>query len=180
MDALDLTLEDLDDAGVDAALDAELRQLLVMCFPKDEALFSRHRHYREPPHHRWMIRDPAGRLIAHACIHDKRLGSGAGELRIGGVAEVCVHPEWRGRGLVRRLMKEIQGWLGERPFEFAVLFGRTEVYASSGYRNVENPFRQIDPATGQRVVHPVANAMILPLCGRAWPTGEIDLRGPLF
>jgi GNAT superfamily N-acetyltransferase len=180
MNPKDLILEDFPDARVDPALDTELRDLFVTCFPKDEPLFSKHRHYREPPAHRWMIRDASGRLMAHACIHDKTLGSPAGDLHIGGVAEVCVHPDYRGQGLVRLLMPRIQKWLTDRHFDFSILFGRTEVYASSGYKNVDNPLRQLDPATGQWIVQPVANAMILPLGLRPWPPGEIDLRGPLF
>jgi predicted N-acetyltransferase YhbS len=176
----DLTIEDLPDARVSTALDAELRTLFVTCFPKDEPLFSKHRHFREPPTHRWIIRDPAGRLVAHACIHDKTLGSPVGDLHIGGVAEVCVHPDFRGQGLVRLLMQRIQAWLIDHHFDFSVLFGRTEVYASSGYQNVNNLLRQIDPATEEEIVQPAENAMILPLGPRPWPAGEIDLRGPLF
>jgi GNAT superfamily N-acetyltransferase len=180
MNVQDLILEDIDDADVSPSLDAELRTLFVTCFPRNQDLFSQHRHYRQPPAHRWIVRDPAGRLIAHACIHDKTLGSAAGDLHIGGVAEVCVHPDFRGHGLVRLLMPRIQTWLTERRFDFSVLFGKTEVYASSGYQNVDNPLRSLDPLTGQWAVKPGEGTMILPLSTRPWPAGEIDLRGPAF
>lgn len=180
MNSTEPFVQDLPDADVSPSLDAELRSLLVLCFPKDQALFSRHRHYKEPPAHRWIIRDSSGRLIAHACIHDKMLGSSEGDIHIGGVAEVCVHPNARGQGLVRLLLHHIQQWLATHNFEFSVLFGDANVYSSSGYVSIPNPIQYYEPATQQWLTTPIASAMILPLSARKWPTGQIDLRGPRF
>ena len=43
-------------------------------------------------------------MVAHLAIHDKVIGTTAGDLRVGGIAEVCVAAAQRGQGLVRRLM----------------------------------------------------------------------------
>jgi len=172
-------IEDLADAKVGEALDLELRGLLSVCFPKDVE-FTLHRHFQEKPAHRWMGRDEAGRLMGHVCIHDKMLGSCAGDLRIGGVAEVCVHPDFRGRGLVRTMLGQVHPWLAERGFDFAMLFGREAVYTSSGYRTVENMLRYYDLKQKQWMTQAVAGAMVRPLGQRAWPEQWIDLRGPVF
>lgn len=173
-------LSDIDDTQVDAALDGELRHLLVTCFVKDEPVFSKHRHFVEPPQHRWLVRDSGGRLIAQTAVHDKIIGSTQGDLHIAGIAEVCVHPDARGHGLVRVMMHAVEKWAKERPFDFCMLFGSSKVYSSSGYKLIDNPIRRFNNTTQQWEVRPNDFTMILPLSGRAWPEGEIDLRGPFF
>ena len=37
-------------------------------------------------------------------MHDKKIGTTAGEFAIGGMAEMAVHPDFRGRGLVKLML----------------------------------------------------------------------------
>lgn len=172
------TVESILDREVDTAFDAELRQLLADCF-LDTPIFATQRHWREHPYRRWFIRDD-GRLIAHACIHRRVLNSDDGELLVGGVAEVCVRPEYRGKKLVKRLLDEVHAALRHNEYEFAMLFGRQEVYASSGYIAISNPLHYRDWETRQMKTEPYDGAMICPLTQRDWPKGVIDLKGPIF
>jgi predicted N-acetyltransferase YhbS len=106
--------------------------------------FRGQRYNHEVPLHRWFIRNPRGQLVAHAAVHDKTLGSRAGPLRIGGVAEVCVQADYRGQKLVSRLLEPAHTWMREHGLPFAMLFGNPKVYASCGYFTVANPLRYFD------------------------------------
>jgi GNAT superfamily N-acetyltransferase len=170
----------IEDALVSATFDAELRALLSTCFlkPGDE-VFRLRRYWREPPQYRWFIRGADGGLIAHTAAHDKTVGVAGECLRIGGIAEVCVHPAHRGCGLVRRILATAHDWLRGRDYPFAMLFGDPRVYASSGYAAVENVVCDEPDPAGTSGRHPV-KAMVRPLGARPWPTAEVYLPGPKF
>lgn len=176
-----LCVEYLVDDDVDDALDRQLRTLLVTCFTKPgDEVFGEHRYYREMPQHRWLVRDAAGAPIAHMAVHDKKIGTSAGQLPIAGVADVCVHPEYRGQGLVKRMLAVAHAWMARWDYAFAVLFGNPAVYSSSGYRLIFNELRMTDPATGEVIIETKANAMMRPVNRSDWPAGQIDLHGPMF
>lgn len=168
----------LPDSAVGSALDRELRALLTVCFTKpQDAVFRDRRYFREPPQHRWLARDDRGMLVAHAAVHDKAVSSAGITYRIGGVAEVCVHPDHRGRGHVRGLLADIHAWLAAQQVPFAVLFGNPRVYASSGYAVVGN-LRVRSPETA--TWEPAAGAMAHGLGALPWPACDVDLVGPRF
>jgi len=176
-----MRVEYIEDRKVDAALDAELRALLSSCFTGEvNAMFGYQRFFCEMPAHRWLARDGEGRLVAHLALHEKVIGTTSGDLRVGGVAEVCVTEALRGRGLVRRLVAQGNDWMIDRGTPFGTLFGNPKVYGSSGYHAVDNPIRYLDPKTGVWLVEPVASFHIKPLGSIPWPEGVIDLRGPRF
>jgi len=173
-------IEYIPDQEVDATLDEQLRKLLSTCFtgPHNER-FKTQRFFSEMPQHRWIMREP-GRVIAHVAFHDKTIGTTAGDFAIVAVAEVAVHPEFRGQGLVKKLLNVAHEATGARGVPFSMLFGKEEVYSSSGYVTVMNPLRFFDPYTNGWMVRPIRWAMMKPLGAIPWPEGEIDLRGPTF
>jgi len=173
-------IEYIRDRDVSAALDEELRALLSTCFTgSHNERFQWQRYYQEVPQHRWLIREP-GRVIAHIAMHEKRIGTAAGEFAICGVAEVAVHPEFRGRGLVKQLLGPANEAFARDGVPFSFLFGNTKVYGSSGYVPVKNALRHFDFACHEWLVRPLPAAMVKLLGTTAWPEGEIDLRGPVF
>lgn len=166
------------DADIGAAEDHELRRLLLAGFPYATVLLTR-RYIREAPAHRWLVRAPSGELIAHTAAHDKVISVGGAEVRIGGIAEVCVAQHFRGRGLVRQMLDDAHAWMRNEGIPFAMLFGQPKVYASSGYTVIGNPIlaenaliHQWNPFKGKPMVHPLA--------ADPWPPGPVDLRGPTF
>ncbi|MEI8316170.1 MAG: GNAT family N-acetyltransferase [Verrucomicrobiota bacterium] len=174
-------IEFLEDAAVNAVLDRQLRALLALCFTRPcDVVFRDRRYFHEPPRWRWFVRGASTELIAHIAVHDKRILTATGELRIAGIAEVCVHPEHRGHGLVRELLATAHTWLAEQGIPAAMLFGDKKHYTSSGYRNISNPIRYLKPETGTWVVEPSDWAMVKTLRNFDWPTGIVDLRGPTF
>lgn len=102
-----------------------------------------------------------------------------GAIHVLGVAEVCVAPDSRRHGLARMLLAMAHEWARQQGFGFAVLFGAARHYSSSGYQPVANVLRVTQP-DGAIVERVHAEAMYRPLGELPWPTGVIDLRGPVF
>ncbi len=169
-------IEYLPDSSVDDALDEELRGLLTTCFTKPEdVVFGSQRYFREPYRHRWVVRDKHGAIVAHIGIHEKKIEAEGRTFRIGGIAEVCVHPDYRRKGYVRMMLRRIHDWLREHGFAFAVLFGAPPVYGSSGYEQVSNLVHGGGEKGWKQVM-----GMIKELSGTPWPRGEVRLPGPTF
>jgi len=173
-------IEYIRDCEVSAALDEQLRALLSACFAgTHNERFKWQRYYQEIPQHRWLMREP-GRVIAHVAAHEKRIGTAAGEFDICGIAEVAVHPDFRGRGLVKQLLAPAHAAFARAGTPFSFLFGNPKVYGASGYVPVKNALRHFDFTCHEWLVRPLAPAMVKLLGTMAWPEGEIDLRGPVF
>jgi hypothetical protein len=177
---MEYQVEYLADSSVDDAMDAALRSLFVTCFTKPcDDVFRHRRFWREPYPHRWIVRGGDGGPIAHVGAHDKRVEAGSTAYRIGGICEVCVHPSSRGLGLVRQMLRVVHAWLQEQGYDFALLFGKPEVYRSSGYRPTDNLFLDLEDDSGQRARRLVAG-MFRPLSDTPWPACEVFLPGPKF
>ncbi|MCI0515954.1 GNAT family N-acetyltransferase [candidate division KSB1 bacterium] len=175
-----MKIEYIKDAEVDDQLDRELRYLLSACFIKaGDEIFKSRRFYKEPPAHRWYIHGEDGQLIAHTALHEKMVETAQQKIPIGGIAEVCVLPEFRGCGLVRSLLKDVHHWLTVNQFPFAVLFGNPQVYSSSGYFSVSNLYLQ-KKSEDSNVFWEPKLAMVCRLSAINWPEETVYLHGPDF
>jgi len=175
-----ITVEYLPDSSVDASLDAELRILLTRCFTKPEdVVFADQRYFCEPYPHRWVIRDTQDSIVAHVGVHEKTVDADGRTFRIGGIAEVCVHPEYRGQGYVKKMLACVHDWLIRHEFDFAVLFGDPHVYGSSGYVQVDNLVHDEVSDMGEKLTRQ-SPAMVRQLSDTPWPAGQVHLPGPKF
>jgi predicted N-acetyltransferase YhbS len=172
--------EYLADAAVDAALDEQIRTLLTTCFtgPQD-VVFKTRRYFHDPYPHRWVIKNEQGELVAHVGVHERCVTSEGITSRIIGMAEVCVRPDYRGRGFIGMTFRCIHAWAIQQGFDFSVLFGDPKIYGSSGYTNVTNLFYDSQESDG-RMVRKQALAMVKTLTTRPWPTGQVSLQGLPF
>jgi len=169
-------VEYLPDSSVDDALDHDLRSLLATCFTKPEDAVFRHRRYFEEPYpNRWVIRDGRGAIVAHIGGHEKHVEVNGQSYRVGGIGDVCVHPDHRGKGSVRTMLECVHGWLSGHGFVFAVLFGDPRVYGSSGYVEVSNLYYGGGKEGWKQV-----DGLVKELSEIAWPGGEVRLPGPKF
>jgi predicted N-acetyltransferase YhbS len=159
----------LPDTQVDDALDTELRTLLTRCFGD---VFKDKRHYYELPAHRWLVRDE-GELIAHLAVHDKTFEHEGTNIPFLGIAEVCVAPSHRGRGLVRAMLQAAETQFSTVPF--AILLGDPGVYSSSGYHMVDTIYFPDRDAE-----NPNPDTMVKALGAAAWPSGKVVIEGPPF
>lgn len=170
------TIEYLPDKSINDEMDLQLRKLLSTCFVKpQDSVFRDRRFFLEPYEHRWVIRSPDGEFVAHAGVHEKCVRTDAFEFPAGGICEVCVHPDFRGRGYVRLLMKQIHAWLRGQGFCFTILFGKLEVYSSSGYSRVDNCVNG-----GKDRIWVPALVLVCALGRTAWPQGRVEMPGPDF
>lgn len=172
-------IEYVPDEAVGDSLDRSLRNLLVACFT-GTPIFRERRFYHEVPAHRWLIRGQNGEVVAHVAAHEKRVFAGGEAIPIGGIAEVCVDPAYRGQGYVRGLLEEAHSLLRAKGMPFSVLFGESRIYSSSGYVTVKNLYRDFPEESGGVVRRATDWAMVLPLAGGIWPEGEVYLPGPTF
>jgi predicted N-acetyltransferase YhbS len=174
-------IERLSSAEIDAELDRQLRDLLCLAYGQPAAaVFALQRYYHEPPQWHWIMRDGAGRPMAHAAVHEKTIGTPQGDIEVAGIGEVCVHPHHRGHGHVRHLLAAMHAHLEKGPAHFAILMGNPQIYTSSGYVLVKNKFLYRDGERGNWREEYFNHAMVRPLGERPWPQGRIDLRGPSF
>ncbi|MEN8254458.1 MAG: GNAT family N-acetyltransferase [Verrucomicrobiota bacterium] len=177
---MSVQVEYLADAAVDAALDRQLRVLFTTCFtnPQDH-VFRQRRYFKLPYPHRWTGRDPNGEIVAHIGAHERTMEIDGIEHRVGGVAEVCVHPNCRGRGYAWLMLSSVHEWLAENGFSFALLFGDPAVYRSSGYVPVDNLFgASADPGEGSSEHLSFAHAKAL--TKTPWPTTDVFMEGVPF
>ena len=138
-----MNVEYIRDSDVDADLDRRLRDLLSICFTKPgDEVFRERRYFKEHPAHRWFVRDEEERVIAHVALHEKVVVSSSQDISVGGIVQVCVHPEFRGQGFVRKLLAKVHDWLRLEGYRFSLLFGDHRVYTSSGYVSVTNLVRE--------------------------------------
>ena len=169
----------LADKDVDYRIDRQLKEILSICFP-EQPVFLKQRYFFEMPQHRWIIFS-ADRIIAHAALHEKQISINNSNFEMGCVAEVCVHPQFRGKGIVHLMLQKINQWLKERNFDFAFLFANhPNVYSPSGYFVITNQIRYYDPKTNLWHVECFPDTMACAISGKIWPGGVVDLKGPKF
>lgn len=160
------------DEQVDEVLDKRLRELLCACF--SDPCFRKGRYYREVPRHRWMVWEEGEmgeRLVGHLAMHEKAVRIRETRYLVGGIAEVCVHPDLRGKGWVKALVEEVIRWTDGKGMTFLVLFGKTEVYRSSGFATVKNLFTEKEGDEG-KVIEGTTGAMVRAVAGSDWPHEE--------
>ncbi|MDY7009206.1 MAG: GNAT family N-acetyltransferase [Planctomycetota bacterium] len=168
--------------------DREILELQHLAFP-ESADFAHQRWYHTPPEDDlWFGVRRDGRLVAGARLLPRIIDAGEKELLIGGVANVCSHPDVRGSGAGKAVMQAVrERFQTEARFDFGLLFCHRDkygFYARFGWQKIENEtiienpdgtFRRWDHnGVGYIMICPVR----MPL--EQWPTGKIDLNGPMW
>jgi predicted acetyltransferase len=120
-----------------------------------------------------------GKLVSQVGILERAIQAGGQTLSIAGVGGVATHPEFQRRGFAGVLLQAAAGQMRQRGgYDFAMLFCDTRMipyYTKRGYRLVQNPLYILQ--SGRRVLFE-SNKMVLPLSGKPWPEGEVDVNGP--
>jgi predicted acetyltransferase len=166
------------DRDVNEELNKKLIQILSICFPR-QSIFKKQRYYTEMPSLRWYC-NHEGKIVAHAALHEKEITTKNGKALIGGIAEVCVHPDYRGRGLVKVLLEKANKYSIRSGHKFSVLFGETKVYNSSGYVEITNDIKYVNHETNEVKIEKAKDVMVKKLADMEWPEGLIDINGPTF
>ncbi len=133
----------------------------------------------------WFIMRMGERLTASVRLVHRNIVTPKGKFAVGGVANVCSHPDARGTGAAGACMTAAQEYIADSSnIDFGLLFTGSAYgfYSKLGWHDVSNPIVPRDDK-GVRLPPKHGNgghSMIFPgSCPLSeWPEGEIDLNGP--
>lgn len=172
----------IDESQIDPAIDAALRGLLAECFPHNARLFSASRQWRGNVPLFTVIATDKTHVVACAVVIDRTIRIGGRPVRVAGVGNVCTLPDFRGKGIIDRVLLSAMDEAAGRGFEWGLLFCRPEimkVYERTGWLScMDRRFVRIDHKTGQAVEIPADHGkMVLRIGFRPLPAGDVDLLG---
>ena len=161
-------------------LDERIRAGLCIAFPPDVPVFRKTRAWHGSAPQYSVVVEDAARVAAHVGVVRRRIAVGGTPLGVAGVQNVFVLPEYRGKGLSRRVMRAAMTEAAHRGFDCGLLFcvpPLEKVYAPDGWQNLGR--RQVVRVEeGREVPIPDKNiAMFYPLRVAAFPEGLIHLGG---
>ena len=131
----------------------------------------------------WVGARRNGRLIGSALLVFRTVTAGCGDLPVGGVGNVCSHPDSRGQGAAKACMRAAQEIIASAA-DFGMLMAGGKVrafYEDLGWRVIDSEvvYRKVD---GSEAVFHGPEPFILIYPGRRqladWPEGPINLNGP--
>jgi GNAT superfamily N-acetyltransferase len=170
----------IDEVRLPARLDAAIRKSLCGCFPDGCQVFSHTRAWHGSPPSWTVLVENNGAVIAHAGVVDRIIRAGDQPLRVAGVQNVFVLPEFRGRGWMRRLMTALTEEAHQRNYDAGLLFCTLDIacrYQRLGWLLLERPLTRIDEEGRERPL-PSGNYILFhPLLRTELPGGPLDLQG---
>jgi predicted N-acetyltransferase YhbS len=182
-----LHIETLDRRKLTEADARAVTELLVKIWPRrpfDERLalvMNAWRGYRGPEDEfprSYIVRE-SGRVLAHAAVFPRTIGTAEGELTIMGLALVCSDPELRGRGLGDVVVRAAFDTVDHGPFAHALFqtsFKVQPFYEKLGAGVVTN--RIVNSLGDDRAKNPFWDEVVMRYpAAKPWPAGDIDLRG---
>ncbi len=173
-------LEMIEETAITPELDQAIRHTLCASFPNDDGNFSLTRKWHGSGPEYTVLMQSERKVIAHVGVVDRQIDIGGVPLHVAGVQNVCVLPDWRGKGLSDRVMIAAMQEAETRGYDCGLLFCipvLEKVYArvgwiSLGVRDV------IRTENGQDLPIPDKNiAMYYPIKVKSLPEGIIHLRG---
>lgn len=127
----------------------------------------------------FLIRD-AGQVIAHSGMIPRTIGTSAGDITVAGLSRVCSNPAYRGKGLGELVVREVFKLVDNGVFPHSLFQTNEKVrqfYEKLGAVLVTN--RIVNSRAEGPPANPFWDEVVLRYPqDRAWPEGEIDLRGP--
>ncbi len=128
----------------------------------------------------WIGCEADSELIGSVLLLFREVTTAAGPLTLGGIGNVCSHPDHRGAGAARKCMAAAGAVIAEQ-CDFGLLECGDPVvdfYGAMGWQEIDNEviWQFPDGKPGKTESH------VMVLAGRkaldAWPVGTVDLNGP--
>lgn len=82
---------------------------------------------------KWVLKS-GGRFATHVGVFPFTVFVGAKKLKVAGIGAVATHPDFRGQGLMKRLMKHVMREVSRGGYDLSVLWGEKALYEPHGYR----------------------------------------------
>ena len=169
------------EAQIDAALDSAIRAGLCESFPSDQATFSRTRAWHGSPPDWTVVLEDDSSVLAHVGVVERTVRVGDESLRVAGVQNVFVLPDFRGEGLCRLVMTTAMSEALRRQLDVGLLFcteSLVTIYSNLDWRRLDQRTILCTDSNGQEVPIPAKNlAMFFPLIRHDFPAGTIRLQG---
>ncbi len=166
---------------VSRELDKKIKEGLCLCFPEDKGTFSVTRAWHNTAPSWSLYSENNNRILSHVGVVDRNIRVGDKVVRIAGMQNVFVLPEYRGQGLCDALMKEAMNRAAEYGFDYGFLFCIPEienVYRRCGWIKLPHTFIHLTDESGiDRVLSGKNIAMYFPLKINTFPAGDIHLQG---
>ena len=170
----------IEESRMTEATDADIRRLLLECFPEDGGAFSDSRYWHGSGPAYSLLHREGDRLEGHIGIVVRDIRWGTEPVRIAGIQNLAVSPRMRGRGIASALMRASMEEAGRRGIVFGLLFCVPELeryYRSLDWKTLDVPVWMTDEE-GHRCSIPDKNiAMALQIGESPIPEGDIDLQG---
>ena len=119
-----------------------------------------------------------GEAVSHVGIVERTVAVAGQPIRVGGVGAVATAPRWQRRGLARQLMEKAAAFMrADLRVEFGLLVCGDHMlpyYGRLGWQVAPGPLLVEQPQG--KIILPT-NTLVLPLAGKPWPAGTIDLCG---
>jgi predicted N-acetyltransferase YhbS len=167
-------------------LDREIRRLQQEAFPRTVE-FAQQRWWHTPPSddELWFNARHEGRLVGSVRLVRRTVRTPDGQRTVGGIANVCSHPQARGLGAAKACMTAAQEYIaGSGQIDFGVLFcgdGVRPFYEKLGWKAVDNEVLVGDPPVRHKYNDPDHHGFIMVYPGRRcmsqWPAGTVNLDG---
>ena len=169
------------ESEIDKELDAQIRQGLCLCFPKDIEVFSKTRTWNNCPSTWTVMIEESNEIVAHLAIIDRTITVNGGQYRIAGIGNVFVLLEYRGQRLADKILKLAMEHSERLGFDFGILFTGSEVekvYARNGWIKLEKLEIVRLEQNGKKSLWEHTGIMFYPLRLKEFPKGRINLEGP--
>ena len=169
------------ESQISAELDETIRDGLCICFPKDRAVYSQTRDWHgSKPAWSVFIEDD-DRIIAHTSIVDRTILAGCESVRVAGVENVYVLPEYRGKGFSGQVLEAAMAEAKRLDYDLGLLFcvsGIEKIYSRCGWQRLPTrPIIRIDQKGFEAPIPEGNIAMFYPLRKNEFPDGTIHLQG---
>lgn len=167
-----MQLVSLDHSALDGAVAKQAQSLLEFAFPDMAG-----RYYGDEMPRKIILLLDDGTVVGHLAAYIRGVTVGDHPMDIGLVGGVAVGPNYRGKGLSKRLIAAAHQFFVSANISFAVLFAfEPERYTSSGYSLMTTQTRFIENGETKQFVY--RGGMVAELGDRPWPDALLDLKGP--
>jgi predicted N-acetyltransferase YhbS len=165
---------------IDERTDREIKRGLCVCFPEDEAVYSKTRGWNGYDPAITVVVESEGDVVAHASVIDKVIRVGTHEVRAAGVMNVYVLPGYRGRGLVSTAVSAGMDEALGQGYDLGLLFCKSQLsslYEGAGWLPIND--RLITKVVEGREQSMRENivSLYVPLGLQTLPPGDIYLQG---
>ena len=160
-------------------LDAQIRDLLVECFPKTASYFCHKRGSKGSMPLYSVILTSNNKVIGHLSVTQRYILIGKREYKTAGVQNVAITKEFRGKSLLGPMLEMAQNEAVAQDFDFAMLFTGEDIKkAYSRWGWIEIPNMVLERIDGKLLTEPRGGIqMYYPLVMDHVPAGPIDLQG---